>query len=252
MRMHIEFGDGIEIDAMVRYEDLCDDNGTLSDDPGARANALVEALDAQMERTVETISECFGVTPIVVGPEVGAGGEYARAKKIMQARVDEIASANDEIATDFADAVRDTCSDLVDQAVRTWGIEHQGEIVAARHRATPCAPTPHTRQEPARGGADQTSDDMSSEERAFYDALDSRAWANAGNDHATRKALAVELSRTLRTRAVLDWERRESTRAAMRLQAKTLLIRHHYPAEDLSNAVGRIFAKAERLLATTQ
>ena len=44
--------------------------------------------------------------------------------------VDEVRSNNDALATDFADAVQDTVWEWLNKAVRTWGAEHQAEIIA--------------------------------------------------------------------------------------------------------------------------
>ena len=129
MMMQIALGAGIEINENIRFKDLCDSDGKLSTDPNARVEELIRTLETKLAGTVENLSEHYSVVSVVVGPESPENDELATAKNVMQERVDQITSNNDELATDFADAVQDTSWELVNKMVRAWGTEHQAGIV---------------------------------------------------------------------------------------------------------------------------
>ena len=59
------------------------------------------------------------------------------------------------------------------------------------------------------------------------------------------KSLAVELTHKLRASATIDWQKRESARAGMRLLVKVLLTRYRYPPDRQPDAVIRVIEQAE-------
>ena len=86
MKMKIPLGAGIEINETIRFEDLCNSDGTLSKTPNTRLEALVSALEPRLELTVETLCEQYSVVCIVTGPEDAPASNREEAKKVMQGR----------------------------------------------------------------------------------------------------------------------------------------------------------------------
>lgn len=90
---------------------------------------------------------------------------------------------------------------------------------------------------------------LSEEEVAFYDAL-------AENDSAVQmmgddklKLIAHELLMSLRENVTVDWARRESARARMRVRVKRILRKYGYPPDLQDSAVQTVLQQAEALSA---
>tara|TARA_R110001599_G_scaffold294201_1_gene498177 strand:- start:2310 stop:5450 length:3141 start_codon:yes stop_codon:yes gene_type:complete len=90
---------------------------------------------------------------------------------------------------------------------------------------------------------------LSDEEIAFYDALSSNdsAVEVLGNDKL--KIIAVEVLNQLRNNVTVDWHKRESARADMRVLVKRILRKYGYPPDLSDQAVQTVIEQAERLLA---
>jgi type I restriction enzyme R subunit len=89
--------------------------------------------------------------------------------------------------------------------------------------------------------------DMTDEEWAFYQAL-------AMNESAVRelgdpvlRALAHELTDKLRKSATIDWQRRGSARAKMRMLVKVLLAKYRYPPDKRTDTIDIVIKQAELL-----
>ena len=90
---------------------------------------------------------------------------------------------------------------------------------------------------------------LSQEEIAFYDALSQNESAVElmGNDQL--RVIAHELLNSLRSNATVDWQRRESARARMRVLVKRILRKHGYPPDLQAAAVQTVLQQAEVLSA---
>lgn len=89
---------------------------------------------------------------------------------------------------------------------------------------------------------------LSREEVAFYDALaDNESAVDAMGDERL-KVIAHELLDSLRKNASVDWHRKESARAHMRILVKRILKRYGYPPDLSDEAVQLVLAQAEILL----
>jgi type I restriction enzyme, R subunit len=89
---------------------------------------------------------------------------------------------------------------------------------------------------------------MSAEELAFYDALaDNESAVEAmGNDRL--RVIAHELVTQLQGNVTVDWHKRESARARMRVLVKRILKRYGYPPDLTDEAVQTVLQQAELLL----
>lgn len=89
---------------------------------------------------------------------------------------------------------------------------------------------------------------LSGEEIAFYDALaqNESAIEALGND--TLRLIAHELLEQLRQNATVDWHKRESARARMRVLVKRILKKYGYPPDLAEDAVKLVLEQAEALL----
>jgi type I restriction enzyme R subunit len=90
---------------------------------------------------------------------------------------------------------------------------------------------------------------LSPEEIAFYDALaDNESAVEAmGNDKL--RVIASELVDQLQSNVTVDWHKRESARARMRILVKRILKRYGYPPDLADEAVQTVLQQAELLLA---
>lgn len=90
---------------------------------------------------------------------------------------------------------------------------------------------------------------LSTDELAFYDALaeNQSAAELMGND--SLKVIAHELLVSLKGSATVDWSRRESARARMRVLVKRILRKHGYPPDLQDAAVQTVLRQAEELSA---
>ena len=88
---------------------------------------------------------------------------------------------------------------------------------------------------------------LSEEEVAFYDALaqNESAVEVMGNDHL--RVIALELLKSLKGNAPVDWQHRESARARMRVLVKRILRKHGYPPDLQDSAVQTVLQQAEAL-----
>lgn len=64
---------------------------------------------------------------------------------------------------------------------------------------------------------------------------------------ATLKLIAGELLRQTRANASVDWQKRDSVRAQLRLMVKRILRTHRYPPEGQEDAIKLVIEQAEEL-----
>ena len=86
---------------------------------------------------------------------------------------------------------------------------------------------------------------LTSEELAFYDALTKPDAIKDFYNNDVLIALTKELVDTLRKNKQIDWQKRESARAKMRIMIRRLLKRHRYPPEGEEDAVQTVMTQCE-------
>lgn len=86
---------------------------------------------------------------------------------------------------------------------------------------------------------------LTSEELAFYDALSKPEAVKDFYSNDELVALTRELTETLRKNRTIDWQRKETARAAMRKMIKRLLKRYKYPPEGAEDALETVMSQCE-------
>lgn len=86
---------------------------------------------------------------------------------------------------------------------------------------------------------------LNAEETAFYDALTRPQAVKDFYENDELIAITKELTETLRKNKTIDWQKRESARAKMRMMIKRLLKKHKYPPEGMEDAVQTVMAQCE-------
>lgn len=96
--------------------------------------------------------------------------------------------------------------------------------------------------------ADQKEGDklgLTADELAFYDALTKPQAIKDFYENEELITITKELADTLRKNKTIDWQKRESTRAKMRMLIKKLLKKHKYPPEGMDDAVQTVMTQCE-------
>ena len=88
---------------------------------------------------------------------------------------------------------------------------------------------------------------LSTEEVAFYDALAENGSARELMAHDALRTLAQLLVKTIRASASIDWTRKASVRAKMRIEVRKLLARYGYPPDLQRIAVDLVIQQAEMI-----
>lgn len=88
---------------------------------------------------------------------------------------------------------------------------------------------------------------LTDDEIRFYDALANNESAVRELTDETLKKIAHELTENLRKNITVDWSKRESVRASLRLMVKRILRKYKYPPDMADSAVELILKQAERL-----
>ena len=86
---------------------------------------------------------------------------------------------------------------------------------------------------------------LTSDELAFYDALTKPQAIHDFYRNEELIAITKELADTLRNNKTIDWQKRDSARAKMRMLIKKLLKKHKYPPEGMEDAVQTVMAQCE-------
>lgn len=97
----------------------------------------------------------------------------------------------------------------------------------------------------ARAKNEGNSMGLTPDEMAFYDALVKPQAIKDFYENDELIAITKELTDTLRKNKTIDWQRRESARAKMRLLIKKLLKKHKYPPEGMEDAVKTVMTQCE-------
>jgi len=88
---------------------------------------------------------------------------------------------------------------------------------------------------------------LSEDEIRFYDALATNESAVRELTDETLKKIAHELTENLRKNITVDWSKRESVRASLRLMVKRILRKYKYPPDMADTAVELVLLQAETL-----
>ena len=95
--------------------------------------------------------------------------------------------------------------------------------------------------------AQKEGDDLglNAEEAAFYDALTRPQAVKDFYENDELIAITKELTETLRKNKTIDWQKKETARAKMRMIIKRLLKKHKYPPEGVEDAVQTVMTQCE-------
>ena len=86
---------------------------------------------------------------------------------------------------------------------------------------------------------------LTADELAFYDALVKPQAIKDFYENEELIFITKELADTLRKNRTIDWQKRESARAKMRMIIKKLLKKHKYPPEGMDDAVQTVITQCE-------
>ena len=86
---------------------------------------------------------------------------------------------------------------------------------------------------------------LTDEELAFYDALTKPDAVKDFYSNDELVALTKELTETLRKNKTIDWQKKESARAKMRMLVKRLLKKYRYPPEGQEDALKTVISQCE-------
>ena len=95
--------------------------------------------------------------------------------------------------------------------------------------------------------AKKAGDDLglTEDELAFYDALTKPEAIKDFYSNEELVNITRELTETLRKNKTIDWQKRESARAKMRMLVKKLLKKYKYPPEGMDDAVKTVITQCE-------
>ena len=86
---------------------------------------------------------------------------------------------------------------------------------------------------------------LTADELAFYDALTMPQAIKDFYENEELIAITKELADTLRKNRTIDWQKRDSARARMRMMIKKLLRSHRYPPDGMDDAVETVMTQCE-------
>ena len=86
---------------------------------------------------------------------------------------------------------------------------------------------------------------LTDNELAFYDALTKPRAVKDFYENDELIAITKELTEALRKNRTVDWQKRDSQRATMRMMVKRLLKKHRYPPEGMEDAVQTVITQCE-------
>ena len=87
---------------------------------------------------------------------------------------------------------------------------------------------------------------LTTEEKAFYDALSSPQGVKDAYSNEEFVKLTKELTEQLRKNRTIDWNHKDSARAKMRVMVKRLLKKYKYPPEGQEQALQTVMAQCNR------
>lgn len=132
----------------------------------------------------------------------------------------------------------DLFSDMLSQSLSNYlkGLLTNEEVIAELQRMA--EQIKHSQEE-----ADSLG--LTPEEKAFYDALSTPEGVRQAYTDEQFVALTKELTETLRKNRTIDWNRKESARAKMRVMVKRLLKKYKYPPEGAAKALETVMRQCD-------
>jgi type I restriction enzyme, R subunit len=88
---------------------------------------------------------------------------------------------------------------------------------------------------------------LTDDEVKFYDALANNESAVREMNDETLKKIAHELTENLRQNIKIDWNKRESVRASLRLMVRRILRKYKYPPDEQDGAVEVVLQQVQAL-----
>ncbi len=88
---------------------------------------------------------------------------------------------------------------------------------------------------------------LNEDELAFYDVLSSNESAVRELKDEVLRKMADELTRSLKGSVTIDWMKKESVRAKLRLKVRRLLKKYKYPPDQREGAIKLVIQQAEKL-----
>lgn len=86
---------------------------------------------------------------------------------------------------------------------------------------------------------------LTADEIAFYDTLTKPQAIKDFHENKELIAITKELAGKLRKNRTVNWQKRDSARAKMRMMIRKLLKDHHYPPEGMDDAVTMVMSQCE-------
>ena len=86
---------------------------------------------------------------------------------------------------------------------------------------------------------------LNADELAFYDALTKPQAIKDFYENEELIAITKDLTEALRKNRTIDWQKRDSARAKMRMMIKKLLKKHDYPPKGMDEAVQIVMTQCE-------
>ncbi len=103
-----------------------------------------------------------------------------------------------------------------------------------------------------KAGIESAPKGLTEDEIAFYDALSQPEAVRKFYTDDNLIKLTKELTEQLRRNRTVDWDRRDSARAHMRMLVKRLLKKHRYPPEGAEDALKTVMRQCELWVDTTE
>ena len=86
---------------------------------------------------------------------------------------------------------------------------------------------------------------LTTDELAFYDALTKPQAIKDFYENEELIAITKDLTTMLRKNRTIDWQKRDSARAKMRMMIRKLLKDHRYPPEGMDDAISTVMSQCE-------
>ena len=86
---------------------------------------------------------------------------------------------------------------------------------------------------------------LTQEDLAFYDALTKPQAIKDFYENDVLVQMTRELTEMLRKNRTIDWQKKETARAAMRKMVKRLLKKYKYPPEQCEDAINTVISQCE-------
>ena len=159
-------------------------------------------------------------------------GAYERCERLLKGEIKSCFKTNVVQSARFSELLQQSLTRYRNRAIETAQVIE--ELIAMAKKF----------QEAAQRGERLG---MNADELAFYDALATNEASVRELGDEVLKKIAVELVTSLRKSVTVDWAKRETVRAKLRVMVKTLLRRYKYPPDRQEAATETVLKQAESL-----